>query len=321
VAALVKKNGPPYRVPLQIQVKYLMYLKASINYLQLCKTRVSLFAALSAVGGFFLAKTGEQFKIIALFAGVLLLAAGSSALNQYQERATDALMDRTKDRPIPLGRITPLNGFAFSVTLMAVGIGVLYVGCGLRAAVLGLFASAWYNGVYTTLKRKTAFAAVPGALTGALPPAVGWAAAGGDLWDPHIPALCLFFAIWQVPHFWLFLMDYGKQYEEAGLPSVTRIFQRNQMSRIIFHWIAATALSGLALCVFGFAQSPLVRYPILAASAWLVCIGIKFMVSKERVAHATFGKINLYMVIVMVLLISDALFASQGLRKYYVLIP
>jgi hypothetical protein len=83
----------------------------------------------------------------------------------------------------------------------------------------------WYNGVYTFLKRKSPFAAIPGAVIGAIPPAIGWICGKGALsFDPQILALSFFFFIWQVPHFWLLLLNFGRDYEKAGFPSLTRIF-------------------------------------------------------------------------------------------------
>ncbi len=294
-----------------------MQLQQLTNYLRLCRVRIALLTAFSAASAFLLAVPPEHSRIIYVAAGVFLLACGASCLNQFQERETDALMPRTKNRPIPSGLISPVQALTISTLLTVAGLIVLYSRCGFEAAVFGLIAPLWYNGVYTNLKKISAFAAVPGALTGALPPAVGWIAAGGDMLDLRLSALCFFFVIWQVPHFWLFLMDHAGEYDKAGLPSITNIFKQPQVTRIVFHWISATAVSGLALSLFGLAQSSLIIYPLMAASAWLVWQGIKLLAGNGASCRAAFGRINIYMIVVVLLLISDNLLSDHRLKKYY----
>ena len=133
-------------------------------------------------------------------------------------------MPRTCNRPLPTRRIRPLNALCFSLALLFSGLFTLLLTGVLSAPLLGLLAVAWYNGVYTFLKRKSAFAVVPGALIGAIPPAIGWITGGGAGLDPKLLMFCLFFFIWQVPHSWLHIMKYGQEYEEAGLPALTSIF-------------------------------------------------------------------------------------------------
>ncbi len=289
-------------------------------YLQLCKLRISLLASFSAASGFVISRPLEWQKIIFVCTGVFLLACGASALNQYQERRTDALMERTKGRPIPSGRIKPLQALLFSTFLSASGFAILFFGCNIAATILGLAAMIWYNGGYTYLKKVTAFAAIPGALTGSLPPAIGWAAGEGSLSSPALMALCLFFAIWQVPHFWLFLVNHGKEYEAAGLPSLSRIFRRPQLVRIIFHWITATAASGLILGLYGLAQSQLIRYALAATSVWLIMQGIRFILSGGNGCHTLFRRINFYMATVLLLLSSDSLSGILAVRNAYAII-
>jgi protoheme IX farnesyltransferase len=301
-----------------------MYLKIFTSYYQLCKIRIAFFSGLSAVAGYVLVAAHLQVQLVIVFAGVFLLASGASGLNQCQERATDALMSRTKDRPIPSGRIRPHNALLFSIMLAASGIYILYAGCGSMPAMLGLIATIWYNGVYTLLKKKSAFAAIPGALTGAMPPAIGWVAAGGQLSDPRLSAISLFFAIWQIPHFWLLLMNHGNEYRDAGLPSLTLILSRAQIARIVFQWIAATAVCGPALCLFGLAQSSLIQYSLLASSTLLILQGAG-IARNSGIARSVFVRLNAYMIVVIGLLVSDRLYIlsghlPSGIEKIYALI-
>jgi protoheme IX farnesyltransferase len=294
----------------------LLYRNKASAYLKLCKIKVSLFAAFSAASGSILAAAHIQVTLLHVFAGVFFLACGASGINQYQERATDALMPRTRKRPLPAGQITPEYALGFSFLLAGSGITILSIWCGITAAVLGLLAVVWYDGVYILLKRVSAFAAIPGALTGALPPAIGWTAAAGSISSPVLWALCLFFAIWQVPHFWLLLIRYGSEYETAGLPSLTRLLGRGQLLRIIAFWMAATAVSALILCLFGFAQSAVIKVALFGASAWLVWQGICLVGSRGALCRPVFGWINGYMVLVLILISADKLLVPDGVRKF-----
>lgn len=272
--------------------------------IELCKPRISLFAAFSAASGFVISAAEIRQQILFLIAGVFVLASGAGALNQYQEQTTDALMTRTKTRPIPSGRIKPRRAFYFSVALIFLGLTTLSLAEGMTVPLLGLSAVIWYNGVYTYLKRKTAFASVPGALVGAVPPAMGSIAAGGHLGDPAVLYLCLFFFIWQVPHFWLLIADHGEEYRRAGLPSLTQIFTRNQFTRVIFNWILATAVSCIFIAAAGVILSSLISLLILGFSLWLVWSATELLRNRRRESsyNVAFRRINVYMLLVMALL-------------------
>ena len=117
------------------------------------------------------------------------MAMAASALNEVQERDLDARMERTRLRPIPRGAVSPRAAVLFASALGTLGFLLLRMASDFRPALLGLLAWGWYNGLYTPLKRFSAFAVVPGAVIGALPPAMGWTAAGGDLGVPAMVAL------------------------------------------------------------------------------------------------------------------------------------
>ncbi|UCD34839.1 MAG: protoheme IX farnesyltransferase [Nitrospiraceae bacterium] len=275
-------------------------------YGELCKLRVSLFSALSAFTGVVLAGGPLSGQAVIAVFGVFVLACGASALNQYQERGVDALMKRTGRRPIPSGRIRPLQGLFFSAALLLAGSVILSAASGPVPLLLGIFAVIWYNGIYTWLKPRTAFAAVPGALIGAIPPAMGWTAAGGSF-NSRLAALCLFFFIWQVPHFWLIIMAQGSEYRKAGLASLTGIFSWRQLARITFVWIFAAAAAGLLLPLYGISLSPVARVLLVAASLWLLWTGAAmFGMSEEETAFPrVFRAVNVYVLMVMILLSFD----------------
>ena len=278
----------------------------------LTKIRVSLLATLTTATGYLLATGKITIHMLAPSAAVFLLACGSCALNQYQEREIDRWMERTKSRPIPSGRLNPETAFWISVGLILSGTLILFFGAGDLALALGLFAVLWYNVIYTPLKQKTAFAAVPGALVGAIPPALGWVTGGGTLLDPRIGGVGLFFFIWQIPHFWLLLLDVSKDYENVRLPSITKIFSQEQIKRIVFVWLLSTGVSSLILPVFGFLNSSFFYYLLVATAFWLFWNAILLLRSggDQGSWRAAFVKLNVYAVLVISLLSADRLLSS-----------
>src|SRR5208283_4974591 len=233
------------------------------SYSELSKIRISFFAALSASASFVLASGGFTLQCAVVTAGVFFLASGSCALNNYQERDTDRLMPRTWSRPIPSGRIRPGQALVFSLLLMCTGSTVLLASSGIEALLLGLFAALWYNGVYVYLKKISVFAVIPGALTGALPPAIGWISGGGMFFSSALAAVCLCFFIWQVPHSWLLYLEYGGEYEKAGLPSLTRVWSRRQIIRATFVWTLCTAVICLIVSLSVEVIEPVLRIALV----------------------------------------------------------
>jgi protoheme IX farnesyltransferase len=145
--------------------------------------------------------------------GTTLIAAGTSALNHYFERDTDALMRRTASRPLPSGQLSPREALLFGISLIAAGTLYLALATNTLATVLGILTSITYLCLYTPLKRKTTLATMVGAFPGAVPPLIGWAAARGTLsLDAWILFAMLF--LWQFPHFdaisWMYREDYGR---------------------------------------------------------------------------------------------------------------
>jgi protoheme IX farnesyltransferase len=274
-------------------------------FLCLCKARISLFSSLSAAMGFILAAERAWGIFPALFAGVFLLACGACALNQYQERTEDARMARTSRRPIPSGKICPGRALGLALLLILAGEGLLLSTGNPVVPLLGAAALFWYNVLYTGLKKRSAFAVVPGALVGCLPPVMGWAAGGGALSDPPLAALAFFFFMWQIPHFWLHLLSYGKEYAEAGLPSLTDVFSTAQLERLTFQWVSATAVSALLLGLSGLLQSPFAKAGLAAASLWLVAGGIFLMLRHEATHTMLFRRANTFMLAVMLLTVID----------------
>jgi protoheme IX farnesyltransferase len=285
-------------------------IKDKLNiFLELTKIRITSFVTVTTAFGFICAAGEINYHIIAPVTGILLLAFGSAVLNHYQERKTDALMDRTKNRPIPSGRISSLSALLISLALVLLGSSILFIGAGVLPLLLALFNLFWYNGVYTPLKKINPLAIIPGSLVGAIPPAVGWVAAGGNIFDQGILIISFFFFIWQIPHFWLLLLVFNKDYEQAGFPTLTKIFSPDQLTRITFMWIIATVVTGLIIPLFGIVKYSLINFTLLIAGLWLGYNAFKLLKANANMLSFRFAfrEINVFALAVVILLSIDKL--------------
>jgi protoheme IX farnesyltransferase len=277
--------------------------------LQLTKFKISLFAAFSTATGFILARQGLSKEIIPAVMGVFFLAGGACALNQYQEREPDRLMERTRNRPIPSGRLPSSAALKIALALLLTGALILCFGTNGKALALGISAVFLYNGIYTPLKRKTAFAVIPGGLIGAISPVLGWVSEGKPLLSPPIMAIAFLFFIWQVPHFWLLLLNSEGDYEKAGFPTLTRIFAPSQLRRVTFIWIFGTAVACVLTPLFGIVESQAVYSGLFVAACWLVwrAFGLLRTRAADFSLQLTFNAINSYILLVMILVVLKSL--------------
>jgi protoheme IX farnesyltransferase len=275
----------------------------------LAKLRISLLSTLSAATGFVAAARELRAPLAAALAGPFLLAAAAAAFNEVLDRDRDARMERTRARPIPAGRISAPSALLLALFSGAAGAALLWLGAGPLPALLGLGALLWYDAVYTPLKRLTAFAVLPGAIVGALPPAIGWTAGGGELADVRLHALCAFFLLWQVPHFWLLALRHAEDFARGGFPTPAHRFSPAQVGRITFVWTLATGASALLLPLFGITRSGWSAFGLVAAAAALLPSAWRLLRTPEqpdRVAGA-FRSVNLLAVAVMAIVLADSL--------------
>jgi protoheme IX farnesyltransferase len=262
--------------------------------LRLCKVKISLLAASSGAAGFILSAPRLTARLFLPVAGILILACGACALNQVQEGDLDARMMRTMNRPILRREIRPRAALGMALVVLGLGFALL-AARGPAAAFLGALAVVWYNGVYTALKRISPFAAVPGALTGAVPPAIGWLSAGGSLNDTRLAMLCLLLFIWQVPHFWLVLLRRGPEYERARLPVLTRLLSGHQIRRIIALWVLGAAAGALVISLSALAGCNAARAVILVLAAWLSYEAVRFRLKPGRSEAKLFKMLNVFL--------------------------
>lgn len=275
-------------------------------YFQLTKPIITLSVSFSALTGYVLFSGGFTGHWFSMYAGVLLVAAGSSALNQIQESDMDRKMKRTRSRPLPSGRLSMMQAALFTVLLIAAGTTLLAIRNGTVPMTLALVTLMWYNGIYTPLKRFSPWAVIPGAVVGAIPPVIGWTAAGGWLFHHDAALIMFFFFTGQIPHFWLILLRHGDDYQKAGFPSISNTFSNSQIHRLTFSWTAATALTAIMLPLFDVITGYIIGGVIIVLSATLV---IWFYVSVRRTfnVNRAFFITNIYFLIMMLLIMTDAL--------------
>jgi len=224
-------------------------------YLALTKPDVSFLVVMTTVAGYALGSHGplDWLRMAHTVFGTTLIAAGTSALNHYFERDTDALMRRTASRPLPSGQLSPREAFWFAISLLGFGTLYLALATNVLATSLGIATSLLYLCAYTPLKRRSTAATFVGAFPGAVPPLIGWAAARGTL---NLEAWFLFamLFLWQFPHFDAISWVYREDYKRAGIkmlptvdPEGNRTFREILMTAALLVPVSLLpAVTGLA---------------------------------------------------------------------------
>ena len=285
------------------------------NFIGLTKFVLSFAVSLSALFAYIMAK-GEigTDMFIATFA-VLLVAMGVSTLNQVQEYKEDALMDRTKHRPIASGKMSPTTGIIIAAILVILSLIVIYGLIGTTGVNLFLFAFFWYNLVYTPLKKKSALAVVPGAILGVIPPAIGWLAAGHALGEVEFYALGIYYFIWQIPHYWLLVMLHYGGYKDAGYPTVMRLFGQGSLQRLTFVWLMMTIFAGYFMVSIFNPQSMSINILLIANAAFGFYSSLKLLQAKFELtdARSVFWKINLAFLGAIILISIDEMIQFNAL--------
>jgi heme o synthase len=198
------------------------------DYWQLSKPRIAAMAMFAVAMGFVVGSQGNISlpNLLSACFGIACVAVSCSFLNQWYEQDVDAQMVRTAGRPVPDGRIKPGEVLFFGLVTASIGTTWLYFCVNLMSAVLAAITLALYVAAYTPLKRVTCLCTVIGAVSGAMPPVLGWVAAGGAL-DSGAAALFLLLFVWQFPHFLAIATIYRKDYESAGLRMLPMLGEKN----------------------------------------------------------------------------------------------
>jgi protoheme IX farnesyltransferase len=215
---------------------------------ELVKARLTLLVLLTTAVGFYLG-SGSPINYMTLFHvffGTAAAAAGAAALNQWWERRADALMRRTRTRPIPAGRMRPLQAFILGIALSVFGVGYLAIVCNALSAALAAITIAIYILAYTPLKRASTANTAVGAIPGAIPPMIGWAAARGSIGAGAWSLFAIVF-LWQLPHFFAIAWMYREDYSRAGFRMISSDDRSGERSasQSVFFCILLLVIAGL----------------------------------------------------------------------------
>ncbi len=204
------------------------------DYIALGKPRIAVMVMATCAIGWALAGGGPGWKLFATLLGAGLASCSCGCLNQYLEREPDGIMRRTQKRPLPAGRVSPQDALGFGLTLAVAGLGVLAVFSGWLACALTAFTIAAYVLFYTPLKKVTPHTTWIGAVAGATPPMIGWAASRGEL---ALGAFILFAIqfLWQIPHFLAMFWLHREDYARAGFKVMPVVDPRATAAQIALH--------------------------------------------------------------------------------------
>jgi protoheme IX farnesyltransferase len=225
------------------------FIQKAVLSLEISKVALCLMVAFSSLFGYMFAAQALSFQSFFLFLSVLLLACGGASLNSYQEREEDRLMTRTKERPLVQGRLSCGHALIQASLLIGTGLFSLLLFTGVKAFGAGLLGILLYNAVYTRMKSWSLYAIIPGAVCGAIPPYIGWLAAGGEgvSFRATLPVLLLFF--WQVPHVFLVILNHKTDYRGSRSPNILSRLSEQALRRIFLPWITALATIMLTFSV------------------------------------------------------------------------
>ncbi len=217
-----------------------------IDYIQLTKPRITWLILMSTGVGYFFGALDSWTWMVLLHTllGTAFIASGTAALNQWWEREADKKMVRTQNRPLPAERLHPTRALIFAIVLSVIGFAELSLGANLLTGLLGLFTLASYLFVYTPLKQRTPHSTTIGAIPGAMPPLIGYAAAHGTLTAQGWALFAILF-LWQFPHFYAIAWMYKDDYSKAGIKMLPVVDPSGDSTvrQILFYSLALIPIS------------------------------------------------------------------------------
>ncbi|HZY09858.1 MAG TPA: heme o synthase [Bacteroidota bacterium] len=266
-----------------------------LDYLELMKPELTGLSVLTTLCGFYLGATGEfklpLFLLTAL--GTLFVGGGAGALNQYIERNYDALMKRTERRPLPTGRLQPVEVLLFGTTISIAGMFLLIFFANPLTGFLAFITFTTYLFLYTPLKRVSPISTLIGGIPGALPPMMGWTAVRNEI---TIEAWILFAILfcWQMPHFFSLAWMYKKDYARAGFKILSVLDTTGQKTsrQILIYTIALLPLS-IASSIIGLTGITTVIGAVVLGMG-LLFLSILLTTFSHTAGHETFSKMNYY---------------------------
>jgi protoheme IX farnesyltransferase len=220
------------------------------DYIELTKPRITWLILMSTGIGYFFGLPSHAWReinwllLLNTILGTGLIASGTAALNQWYERAADRKMHRTAGRPLPSGRLTAGRALAFGIALSVAGFAELWLGVNLLSGLIGAFTLASYLFLYTPMKQRTWWSTTVGAIPGAMPPMIGYAAAAGVITRESWVLFAILF-LWQFPHFYSIAWMYKEDYARAGIRMLPVVEPdcRSTARQIVLYGIALIPVS------------------------------------------------------------------------------
>lgn len=270
--------------------------------ISLFRLGLSAMVAFSAMVGYCFSGNFEPRSFFLLATGVFLMAGGTSALNQIQEYRKDALMNRTSRRPLVTGILSKRAAVVISLFCIISGLIVL-LATSVLAHLLGLLNIVLYNLIYTPLKTKTSLSIIPGALVGSIPPLMGWSAAGESLATPAVWFIAVFIFLWQLPHFWLLLMQYGKEYQKAGFKVFPPKLSHSKVKIIVFVWTAITSGFLFLFPWFGINMNSAQEWSLVLLNLLFISLFYRLLFGATSSPRKAYMVLNSYMAVIFLFLI------------------
>jgi protoheme IX farnesyltransferase len=276
------------------------------DFVMLAKPRLNLLVVASALAGYVMAggDLSNAVIVVCTVAGTALVAGGASAFNQVIERVPDSLMRRTRLRPVPDGRLQAFESLVFATALAVAGLSLLGAAVNPLSGIVALVTLLTYALVYTPLKRRSSFATVIGAIPGALPPVIGWAAARGTLSQGAWVLFAIVF-LWQLPHFLAIAWIYRDDYARAGFLMLPVIEPdgRSTGRQAVFYCAALLPVS-LAPTLLGLTNT---MYFVGALTLGLLFFGLTLKFGRTRAvgdARRLFFASIIYLPLIWILMIA-----------------
>lgn len=276
-----------------------------VDTVSLAKPRITMMVLITALGGLVLAPgTPTLFTAVALLVGTALMVGSANTLNMYLERDIDALMSRTRERPLPAGRLDPAVALWFGIAQGLVGTPLLTFAVNPLTGMLGVIALLSYVLVYTPLKQRTPAAVWVGAVPGAMGPLLGWAAATSSL-DPGGLALFGIMFFWQVPHFHAIATFRVDEYRNAGLKTLPGERGDAVTRREIIVVLIAQVAVSLSLTPLGVAGAPYLAAASMLGAAYFACAVFGLRSAGTQWARPLFFASLVYLPLLFAVLVLD----------------
>jgi protoheme IX farnesyltransferase len=311
---VLHRSPEPIALPLSLPDRRTRSVMA--DYLALIKPRILVLLLITTLAAALIAASirppsgWEIVRLVMLtLLGGTLAAGGASALNQYLDRDIDALMARTRNRPLPAGRLEPRSVFVFGLALTVLSVIVFAVGVNLLSAGLALGGNLFYVLVYTSwLKRVTTQNIVIGGIAGAIPPLVGWAAVRNDI---ELPGILLFVIItlWTPPHFWSLSILARRDYSRAGIPMLPVVRGLDKTCWNILVYTLLLVASTLVLFPTGAMGGLYLGVALVLGAAFVVQAVALLMDGSQLRAKSLFVYSNIYLALLFAAMVADRIVA------------